>query len=209
MCPLSPEAKSIFIGNEAGLLKKRMPISVRARSSYNNKNKFKDKYKIPNIDLQNNDICKLKLGNDSILMQMSNKVDKNIINISFLHIIPIFEGKNMHFNFIGKSDRSEIHVTQFIRESRCTGDHYDPKNNLPLLGFSIYHSGDKMNLGWIVSRGGGSGGKMLEAVYNIAKDLGIKRIFFFPDKISAARFYYHMDFGCKEFDSDYWNVDVE
>jgi len=208
MCPLDPKVKNIFIGNEAMLLKKRIPISVRAKSGPR-------PCSIPNKDWKNISKCEFKYRRNSILLKISNKVDNNIIPTSLSRISPIFKNDNSHFkvNVCGKANRSKIHITLSVKESLCTSDHNARENYSPILVFEISHSDHRIDLEWIKSQQDGTGGKMLVALYNIAKDLRIKNIFFYPDTRLAMQFYYHMDFGNDDYEVDHrkaidWKVNI-
>ena len=209
MFPLDPKVKNIFIGSEAGLLKKRIPISIRARSNCKN-------IEIHHLDWQNNNGRSFKLGDNLISLKISNKVDKNIISTLLLHVTQIFEGVHLNIGVLGKRDKDEDHISIKLSdlEVQCVGDYNAHEYYLGRMDFGISHSDHRIDMRWINSRQREIGGKMLVALYKIAKDLEIKSIFFYPDNTLAKQFYYHMDFGNNDYEVDHrkandWKVDVK
>jgi len=208
MCPLDPKVKNIFIGSEAGLLKKRIPISIRAKLNY------PKSPRIQNKDWQNKGKPDFKLRGNTISFDRNNEVNENIINTSLYHLIPIFKDNNLRFDVFGKINRPEIRITLSIKESLTKGCKHAHENYIGRLVYAISHSDNRIDLEWIGSRKLGNGGKMLIALYNIAKDLKIKNIFFYPDNRAAKQFYYRMDFGSNDYEVDHriaidWKVDVK
>ena len=204
---LSPfDAKSIKIFKGVpGLFTKRVPISERAGLSYK-------KAEVPDIDWK---LCRkgsLSIGTSTLtFLNKSKYVEAHIIHAVLLHFVPIFENENIDVSIRDKENIPYFSIKAFKIESVSDKKHFlwDP-GKYPLASLEFYVFSNRIHLDRLRSRCRGFGGKMITALYNIAKDLRFCKISFElePTNKNAYRFYYHMDYGRLIKIRDRWEVDV-
>jgi len=207
---LSPYvARNVFKG-APGLFTKRTPISERAAQAYK-------KAVLPNVDWK---LCRkdiFRIGTSTVkFLNESRNVEAHIIPTVISHLVPIFENKNIDVlikDIEGYPPIFSIHaygVGSMSDEERFSWDL--GKYPSASLNFCVSSSDKRIHLNVLVSLYSGFGGKMITALYNIAKDLRFRKISFEanPKNKAACRFYFHMDFGRPvEEVLNQWEVDVK
>jgi len=206
---LSPCVAGKVFKGAPGLFTKRMPISERAAQAYK-------KAVLPNVDWK---LCRkdsFKIGTSTVrFLNESGNVEAHVIPTVISHLVPIFENKDIDV-LIKDIDKYppifSIHAYEVGSMSDEKHFSLDPdKYPLASLNFCVSGSDKRIYLNVIVSQCHGFGGKMVTALYNIAKDLRFRKISFEanPKNQAACRFYFHMDFGrpVKKI-LNQWEVDV-
>jgi len=205
LSPYDAKVAKVFKG-APGLFTKRMPISGRAGLSYK-------KVEVPDIDWK---LCRknsFRIGSSNLtFINKSRYVEAHIIPAVISHFVPIFENKNIQVS-IRDVERNipYFSIKAFKIASISDKRHFlwDP-GKFPLASLEFYVFSNRIHLNTLGSPYNGFGGKMITALYNIAKDIGFCKITFDlnPKNKNAYQFYFHMDFGRFVEEMDRWEVDV-
>ncbi len=102
-----------------------------------------------------------------------------------------------HFGSIFQRSRIMILLTDTtVLSCSVTLQVFDSQRNETLfLNFDV--SNNDLEFNSIRSMTRGFGGKALVSLYNFAKDLELRKIFFLPQDIEAEQFYFYMDFATR------------
>jgi len=151
------------------------------------------KCQIPYVDWKSG---KSMIKNHMISLNILNKVDNKIISTAISHVAPISERNYLNINVSGhkdinpKNDHTRVDIKIFKNEITNIRE-----NLLGELIYHILHNNKNIYLEWIKYPYRNNGKKLLIALYNIAKDLGVKQITFCAYTEIAIEFYRHLGFG--------------
>jgi len=203
--PFNKNIIKLFKGDPR-LFTKRMPISGRAGLSYK-------KIEVPGIDWELFREGSFSIGTSTVkFLNKSRYVEARIIPVVLSHVVPIFE-KNI--DVLIKDVEQNIPYFS-IKAFKIAGisdkKHFlwnPDKYPLACLEFNVFSN--RIHLNTLGSPCQGFGGKMITALYNIAKDMGFCKITFDLNirNKNAYQFYFHMDYGRYVKETDRWEVDVE
>ncbi len=196
MCPLEPRVQKLFGSSTKKLSNRRIPIAERARLAYENRAISYD------AALHYSEMERFLIGtNEFEIFNQSKFVDNRFIALAISHFGSVFKNTLIHILAEDKDDSPIMAVKAFRTDliGRRNNFIIEYLKGAPLgtIEFRLFESRRGITMADFVSNVEGHGGKMLVALYNLAKDLEIKKMHFDVDvdDTNAAQFYFHMDFG--------------
>lgn len=209
ICPLHPRAQKLLQDAPEAIKGKRIPIARRAEVLARNRlisfAAARECWNKESFELG---------GNQFELHNSSAQVDCDLVALIISHLGSIFEKAKVAISITDDDGFPTIVLRAFNTSAgKISGD------AILSMKFSLQLTGDDAVLTshFLESRQKNLGGKSRAALYNLAKDLNLKRIEFpvIPANFNAQRFFFHIDFGVPmedapdPFDPETWVVNLK
>ncbi len=212
ICPLEPFVQRLSLHSGKGAASVRVPIAERALIQ-----RLERGAAVPDIARS--------LGRGSFrqgdnIVSLTGSLEQIIPEHAALaaeHFGPVFDRSAVQISMSGESDNvCAISVKGFALPGKAaprTAEGLAQKFSSGLILFDVNFPMASIFMSTLESRLSGTGGRLVTALYGIARDLEMRTITWnvYRKRIDSLRFYYHIDFGRPAFDpeiSDSWSLEL-
>ena len=200
LCPLNHAARGLVRGKYLAQDKQRIPIGQRAQQLLDSTGVSLAEVKWFCDNFSGGEKS-FKIGNKTCYIRSGPEPPVDLMSSLIFHLAAALEGES--FMLIVNREANPFEV---IRCNLYSPAHKNSKADHE-LAFYIYRDFGKMELEFIRSKG--RGGKLMAALYNLARSHNLERIEFTVvyNNIAAQNFYFHIDAG-HPIDANNWVLPV-